>query len=359
MCVLSNCQRRGEALARWIAIILVVLGTTHVQAGGLESFRDFLFSKFHRHIHPHLRKAYEKYEDVAGDFVRERADSTFEFWTPKLQRLWENTHEYWAVKRPRSYNNLRNIPAPIKLAYEELIIAIWQKLFLDPSEEVLEGMNSHAGAAYLAKDIVITLNSYKFHAEQLRVDSLLLDLIPFAEDKSMAPCYEVHIMEVSFINAFNLGCRIFVTEELLQKMNDDEVRATLAHEMSHGDAGHSIKSLFSLLGSGFKHALRFSMDQNVWFWKGTKSDYLRQTEAEKHLPMIVEPVGKAAVNVEIEADQMAVRLLHKAGFSAEGLKSFLMKATAGRVVSGEVLRQYPSLEQRLEAISMAETQLIH
>jgi metalloprotease len=86
-------------------------------------------------------------------------------------------------------------------------------------------------------------------AQATRLQRIMLPLIR-AMDHPMPPDQvKVGIMDDPQINAANAGGgQFFVTTGLLQKANDDRLRAVLAHELSHQDLNHVAKA--QVLGAG-------------------------------------------------------------------------------------------------------------
>ena len=57
------------------------------------------------------------------------------------------------------------------------------------------------------------------------------------------------IMNTNDINAANAGnCEFYVTNGLLRRASDDQLRGVLAHEIAHQDLGHVAKA--QVLGAG-------------------------------------------------------------------------------------------------------------
>ena len=86
-------------------------------------------------------------------------------------------------------------------------------------------------------------------AQATRLKTIMVPLIQAMNHPIPLNQVKVGIMDDSHINAANAGGgEFYVTTGLLQKANDDELRAVLAHEMAHADLGHVAK--LQTLGAG-------------------------------------------------------------------------------------------------------------
>jgi predicted Zn-dependent protease len=82
-----------------------------------------------------------------------------------------------------------------------------------------------------------------------RLQRIMLPLIRVMDHPMPLDQVKVGIMDDPQINAANAGgYQFFVTTGLLQKANDDRLRAVLAHELSHQDLNHVAKA--QVLGAG-------------------------------------------------------------------------------------------------------------
>jgi Zn-dependent protease with chaperone function len=86
-------------------------------------------------------------------------------------------------------------------------------------------------------------------AQAARLQRIMLPLIRVMDHPMPLDQVKVGIMDDPQINAANAGGdQFFVTTGLLQKANDDRLRAVLAHELSHQDLNHVAKA--QVLGAG-------------------------------------------------------------------------------------------------------------
>lgn len=86
-------------------------------------------------------------------------------------------------------------------------------------------------------------------AQAARLQRIMVPLIQVMDHPMPLDQVKVGIMDDPQINAANAGgYQFFVTSGLLQKANDDRLRAVLAHELSHQDLNHVAKA--QVLGAG-------------------------------------------------------------------------------------------------------------
>ena len=86
-------------------------------------------------------------------------------------------------------------------------------------------------------------------AQAARLQRIMVPLIRVMDHPMPLDQVKVGIVADQQINAANAGGdQFFVTTGLLQKANDDRLRAVLAHELSHQDLNHVAKA--QLLGAG-------------------------------------------------------------------------------------------------------------
>jgi metalloprotease len=86
-------------------------------------------------------------------------------------------------------------------------------------------------------------------AQAQRLQRIMTPLIQAMDHPLPLNQVKVGVMDDSHINAANGGGgEFYVTTGLLQKANDDELRAVMAHETAHADLGHVAK--LQTLGAG-------------------------------------------------------------------------------------------------------------
>lgn len=149
---------------------------------------------------------------------------------------------------------------------------------------------------------------------------------------------KVGIMDDPHINAANAGGgEFFVTTGLLQKANDDQLRAVLAHETAHADLGHVAK--LQRLGLGLNIGA-ILLDQIIP-GSGAITPIAGQLIANKYTQ-----------KEEYQADAHGVDLLRRAGFDGKTMMadtlSWLMQTEGGS--SGGFFATHPATGDRIQAV---------
>lgn len=245
-----------------------------------------------------------------------------------------------------------------------------------------------------------------------RVQRLVSQLRPFSLDPKMSKCTNIYFIDdKNFDNAFTTSCDVFMTRSLPEKLNDNELRAVIAHEMGHGSLGHfplTYQKLFGRLGDNL---LRLPIEEAFWlihgqfhgymgavheiyyesFNKGKNSFYnstsFRPTlwqdrffqwfdatmagvssGFEALMNKSLKEYGAGQDTVELEADVAATVMLKRMGYSGEDLISALMKLEGIKSEDDikplpsqnvHTPRQYPSLYYRIQAIRNTDLLLGH
>jgi predicted Zn-dependent protease len=114
-------------------------------------------------------------------------------------------------------------------------------------------------------------------------------------------------------NAFALpGGYIYIFKALLEKLEDDEIAAILAHEVGHVCARHGIKRLQNSLGYQIMQILVVG---------GSKDSYTRRKVGEAFGQLMLANSREH----EFEADALAVKYLEKSGHNPEAMVKVLDK----------------------------------
>jgi putative metalloprotease len=147
----------------------------------------------------------------------------------------------------------------------------------------------------------------------------------------------VGILPDSHINAANGGGgEFYVTSGLLQKANDDELRAVLAHESAHADLGHVAK--LQRLSTGLE--IGAVLLEQVF------------PSAGQLAPMAAQLVANAYTrNEEYQADAHGVEILRRAGYDGKGLMVHTLtwiKQVEGE--SGGFFATHPATGDRIQAV---------
>ncbi|MCZ2203640.1 M48 family metalloprotease [Bartonella sp. A5(2022)] len=164
-----------------------------------------------------------------------------------------------------------------------------------------------------------------------------------AQDPSQV--YYVTILDSAHVNAFTLpGGYIYVTRGMLALANDtSEVAAVLAHEIAHLTANHGILRLQQ------KVALQQAnhMPNDLLYPSTSESQHILETKRK---------MAQFSRNQELQADSIAIEMLHKAGYNPFASPRFLQSMENYRAfhnISGtqntslDFLATHPTTPQRI------------
>ena len=214
-----------------------------------------------------------------------------------------------------------------------------------------EGMG---GMAQLAAESSNTSDNIELTT---RLERLLNKIRPYAADPGMRDCYKIRAFDSEIINAFNTGCAIYVSSAIAEVLTDDELAAILAHEVSHGDRGHSAKNLYNVIAKFAGHMGRLIAEEMEWLLTGHVDEYFQRVIDEGNILVYLESFSELGPVQELEADIGAVNLFKRANLSIIPLITALKKLH-GVSVDEQVededdyqgIRDYPSLYKRINAI---------
>lgn len=128
--------------------------------------------------------------------------------------------------------------------------------------------------------------------------------------------YQFLIVQDSRINAFALpGGHLVILSGLLENTESvEELAGVLAHEISHVEERHGIRSLIRYAGVHYLISMMF----------GVGFEEVEAIETFGELSSLL-VYFKYSKSFELEADRNAIKYLEKAQISTEGLKSFLAR----------------------------------
>jgi predicted Zn-dependent protease len=174
-------------------------------------------------------------------------------------------------------------------------------------------------------------------AQAARMQRIMVPLIRVMDHPMPLDQVKVGIMDDPQINAANAGGnQFFVTIGLLQKANDDRLRAVMAHELSHQDLNHVAKA--QVLGAGLDIGAAI-LDQ-IFPGTGAITPLAGQLVTSKY--------GRGE---EYEADSHGVMLLRRAGYPKEMMVdtlTWLMQASGSE--SGGFFATHPGTADRIAAV---------
>ena len=149
---------------------------------------------------------------------------------------------------------------------------------------------------------------------------------------------QVGLMDDPHINAANAGGgHFYITRGLLEKANDDQLRAVMAHESAHADLGHVAKA--QRLGAGLTIGMAV-LDKIV---PGTQA--LTPIAGQ----LIQSSYGR---HEEYQADAHGVEILQRAGYQGKALMAdtltWLLKTEGSG--SGGFFATHPATGDRVQAV---------
>jgi putative metalloprotease len=164
-------------------------------------------------------------------------------------------------------------------------------------------------------------------------------IVPLAKASDHPPSrVAVGVLADKSINAANAGNgEFYVTRGLLNRANDEQLRAVLAHEMAHNDLGHVAKAQRVQTGVAVGSAIIEQVFPNA---------------------AAVTPIAGALItrkysrNEELEADKHGVVLLRRVGSSKEAMVNTLtwLASTEGGGEGGGWFATHPGTNDRIQAL---------
>lgn len=171
-----------------------------------------------------------------------------------------------------------------------------------------------------------------------RLQQVMVPLIKNMDHPVPLDQVRVGIMDSNEVNAANAGpAEFYVTTGLLDRANDDQVRAVLAHEIAHADLGHVAKT--QALGTGLSIGM-IILDQII---PGSGA--------------ITPLAGQLLVNAysrseEYQADAHGVEILKRTGYDGKALMANTLawlQSTSGSGRGG-FFATHPATGDRIEAV---------
>jgi len=174
-------------------------------------------------------------------------------------------------------------------------------------------------------------------AQAQRLQRLMVPLLKAMDNPPPLEKVRVALIDDPSINAANAGGgQFYVTTGLLQKANDDQLLAVLAHEVAHDDLGHVAKA--QVLGAGLNIGIAI-LDQ-ILPGSGAVT------------PIAGELIARGySRREEYAADRHGVELLRRVGKPKEVMidtLAWLIQTTGGG--KGGFLSTHPGTGERIEAL---------
>lgn len=174
-------------------------------------------------------------------------------------------------------------------------------------------------------------------AQAARLQRIMVPLIRVMDNPMPLDQVKVGIMDDQQINAANAGGnQFFVTTGLLQKANDDRLRAVLAHELSHQDLNHVAKA--QLLGAGL--GIGAAILDQIFPGTGAITPLAGQLVTSQY-----------SRSEEYAADAHGVVLLRRAGYPKEMMidtLTWLLQVSGSE--SGGFFATHPGTADRIDAV---------
>jgi len=179
-----------------------------------------------------------------------------------------------------------------------------ETLFISSEKETAMGES-------ISKQVEKKIKLDKNYTNQEKVRTIGQKIAEVSDRKDII--YRFKVLDDDTDNAFAVpGGYIYIFKGLLERLNDDEIAAILAHEVGHICARHSVKRLQNSLGYEILRVL---------VMRGAQDSYTRRKANEA--------VGQLMMahsrEDEMEADRLAIKYLGKAGYKPEAMVTVIDK----------------------------------
>ena len=225
---------------------------------------------------------------------------------------------------------------------------------------------------YIGRAVAATiLTNYKLYENKTEENYLNKICAVLAENTDgPAPFngYHVKLLDTDEKNAFaTSGGHIFVTRGLVScAESEDALAAILAHEMSHVQLKHSLKSIkasrwtqagFDLTNAAIT-SVQYELKNDQLLGKDKLLDSSKVMELAKSMSGMVEDVVANMVNngyskgQEFDADALAVKILASAGYTPSSMLSMLESLKVGQGSSKKgMYKTHPSPADRIKSVN--------
>lgn len=158
--------------------------------------------------------------------------------------------------------------------------------------------------------------------------------------------YQFYVIEDESINAFAIpgGYMYMHTGLILASQTEDELASVIAHELAHAVKRHPTQRMSRQMGAQTIASLILGEDPGQ----------LSQIASQLILAGGISAYSRSA---ELEADRMAVDLLHEAGYNPNGLVSFfstlvVLEQQAGGTRGASLFATHPPTPDRINAAQL-------
>jgi Zn-dependent protease with chaperone function len=147
-----------------------------------------------------------------------------------------------------------------------------------------------------------------------RVQRILQNIYSFSGHKFRYnnPTIRVITGIPSEANAYSLGPSIYITESMLSLLDDGELTAVIAHEISHSEYGHYLARMVYGIGSPILYLRNLVFSDIYSLTIGQSDAYMRKIMKEGQLKMVQEILDGASLQQEMQADCLAANWLARA-----------------------------------------------
>ncbi len=148
---------------------------------------------------------------------------------------------------------------------------------------------------------------------------------------------EVKVLNSAEVNAMAVPGHVYVTSALLSQANDDQFAGVMGHELSHIEAGHCRRAIN-----------RARIAQGV-------GGVLYLANANQSIATGVSLLALATIfdysrGEEYEADKLGAERASQAGYSHDGLASFLERSEGNSDRANQLLSSHPRTDRRVTAL---------
>lgn len=163
--------------------------------------------------------------------------------------------------------------------------------------------------------------------------------------------HQFFVIDADTLNAFTIpGGYVYIYKGLLDKLNDEELAAVLAHEIAHGAARHTIKKFQAIIG--------YNMLAGAVITR-IEDDLKKKIAAIGANGIMSLALAKYGKEEELEADALGVKYAYLAGYEPEAMvQTFqLLDKEGGKDNTPEYLRTHPKFDKRIESVEIAIEQV--